>query len=115
MNEITFECEFCKHKLKSISSLNYHLKTAKYCLVLRNKTSDNFKCEYCLKEFTTKNKCNIHVIKCKTVFKNFNDYKNENTILKDKIIDKDGQIMELKLQIQELQNKLENIASNYYK
>ena len=29
------ECEFCKKEFKTIGSLNYHMKTAKYCLKIR--------------------------------------------------------------------------------
>jgi len=30
-------CKFCNSKFKSISSLNHHQKTAKYCLIKRGK------------------------------------------------------------------------------
>jgi hypothetical protein len=103
-------CEFCKKDFKTISSLNYHQKTAKFCLNLRNQTNNNFNCELCLKTFTTKDKCKNHYIKCKNIFKNFDEYKNETIILKDKIIDKDKLIEDLRNQIQVLQDKLENIA-----
>ena len=35
------ECQYCHKIFSSISSLNYHMKTAKYCLSIRGKQIDN--------------------------------------------------------------------------
>ena len=52
-------CEYCKKELKNKSSLNYHQKTAKYCLKLQDKenpiVTDNEnkeQCQICMKYFT---------------------------------------------------------------
>ena len=75
-------CEFCNKQYNSLSNLNYHKKTAKFCLKLQqskqeeNNTSininTNFTCEHCEKTFTTKFAltrhnliCNIKILKDK--------------------------------------------------
>jgi hypothetical protein len=64
-------CTFCNKEYKTLSSLNHHQKTAKFCIELQKKEETNlkhielFNCEYCSKEFTAKYNYNIHVISCK--------------------------------------------------
>ena len=36
-------CEFCLQEFSSRSSLNFHQKTAKYCLEKQGKKNENFK------------------------------------------------------------------------
>ena len=63
-----YQCNYCNHNFKNQSSLNYHIKTAKYCLKLRNQpiTKNNiFNCIYCKKEFEYKNSMNRHIKICK--------------------------------------------------
>ena len=61
------ECEYCEKFFSSISSLNNHKKTAKYCLKLQNKKDDlnNFKCDDCSKVFYIKQHLSIHLQSCK--------------------------------------------------
>ena len=50
------ECQFCKKTFGSLSSLNYHKKTTKYCLKLQGKLEEIknlYTCEFCNKEFIT--------------------------------------------------------------
>ena len=52
------ECEFCKSKLKTVSSLNYHKKNNKKCLELQNQVLEEVdsalvNCEYCNKSFSS--------------------------------------------------------------
>jgi len=62
------ECEFCKKILSSLSSLNNHKLTAKYCLKIQNKTvTEKFKCTYCDKNFTAKNTLISHTKICKDI------------------------------------------------
>ena len=54
----SLECKFCKKTYSSISSLNYHQRTAKYCLKIQLKSTEDvkkvsFDCEYCDKQFSS--------------------------------------------------------------
>ena len=63
-----FECEFCKTKFKYKSTLKNHIKTAKFCLNIQNKTevkNTDFICEYCNTEFRAKRNLNSHIMICK--------------------------------------------------
>ena len=60
------DCEHCGAILKTISSLNQHQKTAKYCLVKQNKSiNTEYKCCFCNAEFTLKSSLHKHVKICK--------------------------------------------------
>lgn len=61
-------CEFCKKEFSNKSSLNYHQKTAKYCLKLRPDMDDNlnnYKCEHCDEKFSRKYNLDKHLTSCK--------------------------------------------------
>jgi hypothetical protein len=63
-------CNFCKRTFKSLSSLNYHIKTAKYCLQIQNGTEikkKEYKCTFCNKNLISKQSLNIHLLSCKSV------------------------------------------------
>ena len=60
------ECEHCGAILKTLSSLNQHQKTAKYCLVKQNKSINiEYTCCFCNAEFTLKSSLHKHVRICK--------------------------------------------------
>jgi len=60
------ECEYCGAILKTISSLNQHQKTAKYCLIKQNKPiNTEYTCCFCRTEFTLKSSLHKHVKICK--------------------------------------------------
>ena len=77
------ECEFCKKILNSISSLNNHKKTTKYCLEIQGKKEViEFICQICNKTFTSKQMLNKHIKSCTS--KNINnDYIKELEQLKE--------------------------------
>ena len=112
---MSFECKYCNKKLSSQSSLNVHLKRAKYCINKRpgkNRSgkNTNFECDRCHKKYTSKQNLNIHMENCLTK----ENYIKEINILNKKLEEKDIQLIEQKEQyetkIQHLQDKLENIA-----
>ena len=60
------ECVHCGTILKTISSLNQHQKSAKYCLVKQNKhIPQEYTCCFCNTQFTTKSSLHKHVSICK--------------------------------------------------
>jgi hypothetical protein len=100
------ECNFCKSVFSSKTNLNSHQTKAKYCLEIQGKTDSNlFKCEYCLKVLSSEKRLKSHYEICSYFAKvKVEDRYNERILeLQEIIRNKD-------IQIQELQNKLENIA-----
>ena len=111
------ECSYCKNTFSSKSVLNNHMKTAKYCLKLQNKEKgvnkdDIRKCNGCGKIFTTKFNFQRHIQNCDKIenMTQIISLKTENKNLIDKLDEKESLIDDLRLQIQHLQDKLENIA-----
>ena len=55
------ECKYCHNKFTTKSSLNKHVKYAKYCISKRNiGISTSFECHGCTKKYTSKYALNIH-------------------------------------------------------
>jgi len=107
------EGNYCKKLFKSLSSLNYHIKNAKYCLKLRDENSDgNFKCNRCLKNYSSKQTKDIHESKC---VENSNNIFNENIILKERIKIQEERLKnqeeKYERQIKELQSQIERLAT----
>lgn len=56
------ECEYCKKTFSTPGNLKMHQEKTKRCLKIQNKEAAKiFKCNYCDREFTFKNKYDIHV------------------------------------------------------
>ena len=106
------ECEFCKKTFKTVSILNNHKKTARYCLDIQNKKNNEFSCSYCDKLLTTKNKLIIHENRCKekNMYVSIESYKSLENQLKDKENQLKDTIERYESQIKELQNQLASIA-----
>ena len=91
------DCSFCNKSFKTTSSLNYHIKNAKYCLKLRNENFEgNFICSLCKKSFSTKQYKENHEKIC-----NNNSIINENILLKQLLKEKEEMIKHLKDQTKE--------------
>ena len=115
------KCNYCDTDFKNNSSLKYHQKTAKYCLIKQGLLKPNSEdviieehiCEYCKKNFCTKHVLNSHLLKC--VVKTENDKKNKEQQLTKQIEELknsyERQIEELKIQIREKDNIIASIAS----
>jgi hypothetical protein len=103
---MSVECEFCKKKFSTISSLNLHKKTTKKCLKIQADLNNiihvsKFSCEYCNKNFSLKHHYDLHKESCKekdTV--KYEDIKNKYEELLKKY-------EELKLELAECKVKLE--------
>lgn len=129
-SENLISCNFCNKKFKSISNLNYHKKSAKYCLVIQgkiDKKEKNFVCVLCNKILSTKQILENHKKICKknieeenviirkeleeTKIKNlenqfkikYKEFKKQENIYKE-------QINKQNEQIKELQDKLERMG-----
>ena len=116
-------CKYCKTIFKSTSSLNNHLNKAKYCLLIQDKLKSKkkqdvvYKCEDCDKVLSTKQSLSKHKDTC---FKRKDKESKNNQLieLKNTIIEKDrtitqinSQLDDYKLQIKDLQDKLDKIAN----
>ena len=100
------ECQYCHSKFSTKSSLNKHIKYAKYCISKRNeKSSNEFKCNGCNKTYTSKYALNIHIESCIELLTQKYDEKIKE--LKEQLIEQKDQY---ETKIQHLQDKLENIA-----
>ena len=102
------KCPHCDNIFSSISSLNNHIKTARYCI---SKRTDNkillFKCSKCPKTFTSKRWLKSHENKCGETIEELQN-RNRELITQNDLLE--GTVCELKQTIKELQDKLENIA-----
>jgi len=101
-------CLHCANTFGSLSSLNNHIKTAKYCISKRNEaTLIKFKCSKCSKRFTSKRWMKEHEKKCGETIEELQE-KNRGLIMQNDLLE--GIINEQKQTIKDLQNKIENIA-----
>ena len=110
---MSFMCEFCGQEFKTISSLNYHKKTAKYCLLLRDtdvkETKDEliFECKYCNKALSSKQNLNIHLQSCIPKYEFlFKEKEDENETLKIKVTTLETETKQLFFQNKELKDEI---------
>ena len=108
------QCQYCDNSFSTLSSLNNHQKTAKYCLKLRNIKTTSFVCTHCDRSFSSKRWLDVHIQKCKSL----------PSLLQDKIAILEQKLNSIVMErdmlqkincdqasvIKELQNKLENVA-----
>ena len=108
MNNRNSNCEFCKKEFTSISSLNKHKLTAKYCLKLQKvENNGEFNCKHCDKKFTVKKVLLTHLKSCKVLLeKQQEDIANN---IKNQLETKDNKIKELEGQINDKNNKIKEL------
>jgi hypothetical protein len=120
-------CLRCDHKFLTVSSLNYHTKTAKYCLKLEKNntiTPVSFVCIDCKKSFTQKStlqnhKCPVSATVTRAIFREtVSEYKLKTEELSSVNSSQSQEIADLKLQLREIKGALgatkecfENVAS----
>jgi hypothetical protein len=111
------KCNHCGNVFKNNSILKQHQRTAKYCLSLQTTKTDylsisTYNCKYCRKTLSQKIDLDRHYVICKKKLDQENqkqcNKKTESLYIRLK--EKDTLINELKIQVQTLQDKLENIA-----
>ena len=99
-------CCFCNKKYSNNSTLNYHQKTAKFCIKIQNNKSEIseeniFNCIYCNKIFSNKHRLNSHKLICKEIKnKNFEELINN-------LKQKDEQIKLFENEVSSLKTQLE--------
>ena len=102
------ECLDCKNIFKSKYSLQHHRKTAKYCLKLRGKKNDNYKCTGCNKNSTDKFNFKRHKLNCQGLITNI-----KIEMLEKEIINitntKNEIILKLESQLQNIQKQMVDI------
>jgi hypothetical protein len=94
-------CEFCNKTFSSISSLNKHKNTTKYCLKLQGKDKIEKKiisCEYCDKTFILEDTLQKHISICKVKELSEENLKQTENLkmLEEQLQIKDIEIAELK-------------------
>lgn len=107
------QCEFCNKSYSSLSSLKNHKSTAKFCLQIQNKSmNDKYKCSYCTKIFTTKKSLLYHIKVCKQNETLLDENKDIIIVKYETIIEQFKEREKFYVeQINELQDKLERLAS----
>jgi hypothetical protein len=111
----SISCKFCNSVFSSVSALNNHKNTAKYCLKIQNIDFDKkFKCKNCNKALSTKHRLESHILVCKKEESKFTDKDIIIAELKAIIDNQEKQFRKLennyKKQITELQDKLERMC-----
>ena len=99
-------CEYCNTQFKSTSSLNFHQKSAKYCLKIQNKNEiieekdKNEQCQICMKVFTKKYIFTHIQNSCITNINSFiKDLKNESNDLRNKLNEKELELQKKEREI----------------
>ena len=123
------ECQFCKKKLSSSSSLKLHQITTKYCLKLQgNLTEGSFICKNCGNKCFTNDALKKHYNICsgnnlyinnivnelRTIKKEILEYKEENNTLKLKLEKSEEEIIKLASDNINLERKIENYESKMF-
>jgi hypothetical protein len=103
---MSLTCQYCNKTLSSKSTLYHHQKKAKYCLRIQNIQTDLFKCEACMKTFTSRQSEQYHKERCIDYY-NRNGHNECN--LKIKMLEQ--QVKSLNVSNKELQDQLASLAS----
>ena len=99
-------CQYCSSEFKTNSSLNNHMKNAKYCIKLRNEQQNIiFQCGKCNKILSSKYRKETHEKICNSNTVE-DDNKLEIRLLKQRLEDKDNMIKELNKERENITSKI---------
>jgi hypothetical protein len=99
------KCKYCNNKFINKHTLVQHQNNAKYCLKIQGKINSEFKCTHCKKTYSTQQNLDVHSIRCSKKSIEILRHKYESQLSELNI-----QLSKKDIQIQQLQDKLENIA-----
>jgi hypothetical protein len=115
-------CDFCNTELSSISALNKHKRTSRYCIKIQEQNLDHvsdkqlFNCEHCNKELTSKYRLQSHLKICKTKkeqYKNeMNEYKNEMKEMMEKVLQLTKEVERIKENPSTTKNEFEFVSEH---
>jgi len=96
-------CKFCEQEFPTVSSLNRHMKTAKYCNTGKEKITHN--CSFCSKKLSSKNMLKYHTKICKVRLKS-------ESVKTDITLELMNQVQRIKLEIDELKSQQQIIRQH---
>lgn len=101
-------CQFCSRSFNNVGNLQQHMRTAKYCLKLQGKTSEN--CEMCGKELSARSLAN-HQDVCmgKSLVQRKIKWEEEKVELQQELQSRDKQIAILEAQLKERDKQMESM------
>jgi C2H2-type zinc finger len=96
-------CKFCEQEFPTVSSLNRHMKTAKYCNTGKEKITHN--CSFCSKKLSSKNMLKYHTKICKVRLKS-------ESVKTDITLELMNQVKSMRLEIDELKRQQQVIRQH---
>ena len=96
-------CKFCEQEFPTVSSLNRHMKTAKYCNTGKEKITHN--CSFCSKKLSSKNMLKYHTKICKVRLKS-------ESVKTDITLELMNQVQRIKLEIDDLKSQQQIIRQH---
>jgi hypothetical protein len=109
---MSFICNNCKSTFTKKTNLDKHIKTAKYCIQLRevgNTDSSTSICDICNTSFTSKYNLQKHFSSCSS-HPGYVKLKQENIVLLSKLEDKDKTILDKDKLIDKLQRDIKDLS-----
>lgn len=106
-------CEFCNNEFSNKHNLNYHQRSAKYCLILQNKNPKRYMCDGCNKKFTSELTLKRHKKICSSndLVKNLHEtIKTMKIEYEQKISNLETQVRELRMDKKDLQERYDNLS-----
>jgi hypothetical protein len=106
-----YNCEFCDKEFKTKAIINYHQRTAKYCLEKQGKEVNNKnECKYCKKRFTRKERLDTHLEICNIkIIDNEEEQNKKVQELETKNKELENKLKEVEIRNKELENKLKEV------